>query len=58
MNANQHNGPARDKNVAHKPPKVTLPVQVRLPVAVDGHVNPVEVPLASQNAGAANWVFE
>ena len=41
-------------NVAQKPPKVTRPVHVMKPVAVAGHVNPVEVPVASQNAGAAD----
>ena len=54
MNAQQHNGPARNKNVAEKPPKVTRPVHVREPVAVAGYVNPVIVPLAFQNAGDAN----
>ena len=58
MNANHHNGPARNMNVAEKPPKVTRPVHVREPVAVAGHVNPVDVPVAFQNAGDANWVFE
>lgn len=53
MNAPQHNGPARNKNVAQKPPKVTRPVQVREPVAVAGYV-PVDVPVAFQNAGDAN----
>ena len=44
----------RPPNVAQKPPKVTRPVHVVKPVAVAGHVNPVEVPVASQNAGAAD----
>jgi hypothetical protein len=40
-------------NVAQRPPKVTRPVHVLKPVAVAGHVNPVEVPVASQNVGDA-----
>ena len=53
MNANHHNGPARNMHVAEKPPKVTRPVQVREPVTVAGYV-PVDVPVAFQNAGDAN----
>ena len=41
-------------NVAQKPPNVTRPVHVRKSVAVAGHVDPVEMPVASQHAGAAN----